>query len=191
MAYQLQTAIKPGQAVTYSAPAGWASTAMGPAPAIAAGSPVNNYAGQLEPQFAVTPTMKVGANHSSGAATSYSPCPIGQDLSVRYTPPPTTVGADSWISSQTYSRLGVAAGPTVCFQGRGTGAVATCTIVGGSIQSIQVANPGAAYSSDSLVSIVGGGGGGGATATCTVGPDQKIASVAVTNSRSRPARSLR
>ncbi len=65
--YPLLTSIKPTDVVTYSALAGWAYLASGPAPA-AVGAPVANYAGSIEPPFLpAVKSTRVGINLDLGS----------------------------------------------------------------------------------------------------------------------------
>jgi hypothetical protein len=201
--YQLQSAASPGDAITWSAPAGFLTTAAGPVLAVAANTPAANYTGVVEPDFRLPTsgaTMLVGAN--AGSVLGLTPNPYHLQANRLKTSgwQSGTLAADgrliSWTGASTFARVVIGGsnatdpadgnnpgfpylnGPTLVPQGGGSGAVLVPVIAGGVIQQIFVKAGGSSYPSSGAVTI-NHGFGKGATATYTASGGV-IQSVAVT-----------
>lgn len=81
IALQFKTPVLSTDDMTCGAPAGWAMTAAGPAQAIPDGTPMANYVGSLEPEFALPdkPTLKLGTNVGSITTAPYFPFSIAKN----------------------------------------------------------------------------------------------------------------
>jgi hypothetical protein len=197
VAYQLRDAVKPGDVITWQAPAGWAAIANGALPAVAADTSAANYAGVLEPAFRVPEnglTMETGVMLGAIPGLSYrafSPIanrrrsannPGGGTGARVYTldgglvswpdgANPTTHIADIITQPNYLDGHGVPylQGPTLVASG-GSGAVLIPVISAGAIRSIVVKSGGTGYSNSGTVSVLyGGGWDGAATYTASGG----------------------
>lgn len=201
---QLQTAVQPGDVVTCSAPAGWATVSTGNVPAIAAGTAMDNCTGSVETEFVpATRTMKMGCNIGSVASYFAKVYSFARDWSRRGSLPWVGTGAvtaaDGSLASCTanaactvaVANCGVPnfvdarflpspAGPTIDFtNGSGTGAVAMANVVSGVISSVTMVSGGTGYVASFPIKVYGGGGWNGAgTANVSGGA---VASVTMTN----------
>jgi hypothetical protein len=190
LAVPLMSGAAATDAVTFSAPVGWASIASGSAGASAAGTVMGNYAGVNEPQFIANPgALALGGVMNSLPGAPFEGCNLAANWLKRagqWNGPGATQDATGNLLTLTPGGAGVTtifnnvtgngldnqdiptpAGPTVVFTGGGgSGATATCTIVAGVITAVTVQNAGTGYTSDPTVSFMGGGG-WGATAHVT------------------------
>ena len=173
-----------GQAVTYTAPAGWATIPAGSAPSATA-APMNNYAGSLEPNFYPgSYDLQMGANTNPTPHSYYTTSQVvadsSRDLSYWQDGAGVVLAGDnsltSWTASPVHNPFWEAStgtplpsGPTVVFTGGGgSGAVAVPTIVGGSITGIAVTTPGTGYATAPTVTIAAGQGWASTGWTATV-----------------------
>jgi hypothetical protein len=195
-AYQVAEAdaFAPGDVVTWSALAGWASIATGALPAVAADTPASNYAGTLEPAFQVPKTgLSLATGVVLGGLPGYSLGAMalfanrrrvaanpGQGTGSRtYTlddglvswsdgAAPVTAVANCNIPGNWLDDHGIPflSGPTLVPSGGGSGAILVPVISDGVIRSIVVKDGGTGYPDSGTVAVLYGGG-WGATATYT------------------------